>query len=259
MLFRSKQTVPGHVMITGASSGLGAALAQYYAERGCQLSLSGRNKSRLDRIAQSCRDKGAIVEATPLDVCDREECEDWVRKADDWKPLDLMIANAGISAGTGNGGETEEQTRQILETNCTGLINNVMPVLERMKSRDKGQIALMSSLAAFRGFPGAPAYCGSKAMVRVWGEALRGELAPRGLAVNVICPGYVQTPMTEVNDFPMPFLMSAEKAAKIMARGLARNRARIAFPLPTYFAAWLLGALPVGLTDSLLARLPRKA
>lgn len=259
MLFRDKHPVPGHVMITGASSGLGAALAEYYAERGSHLSLSGRSKARLDGVAQSCRNKGADVRATPLDICSREDCEDWVQKADDWKPLELMIANAGISAGTGNGGETEEQTHQILETNCRGLVNSVMPALERMKSRGKGQIALMSSLAAFRGFPGAPAYCGSKAMVRIWGEALRGELAPQGLAVNVICPGYVRTPMTDVNDFPMPFLMSAEKAAGIIARGLAGNRARIAFPFPTYFAAWMLGVLPVGLTDSLLARLPRKA
>lgn len=259
MLFRDKQPTPSHVMITGASSGLGAALAEHYARLGCQLSLTGRNKQRLDEIAKRCREKGAEVQADTLDVCSRQACEAWIRKVDDRTPLDLLIANAGISAGSGNGGETEEQTRRILDTNCTGLLNSVMPALDRMKSRGKGQIALMSSLAAFRGFPGAPAYCGSKAMVRVWGEALRGDLAPHGIAVNVVCPGYVRTPMTDVNDFPMPFLMSAEKAAAIIAHGLAKDRGRIAFPFPTYFAAWLLGLLPVGLTDSLLSRLPRKA
>jgi short-subunit dehydrogenase len=117
----------------------------------------------------------------------------------------------------------------------------------------------MSSLASFRGFPGAPAYCASKAMVRVWGESLRGHLAPSGVGVSVICPGYVESPMTAVNTFPMPFLMSAEKAARIIRRGLSRNRARIAFPFPTYLAAWLLGSLSPGLTDPLLRRLPEKS
>ncbi|MFC4351648.1 SDR family NAD(P)-dependent oxidoreductase [Fodinicurvata halophila] len=258
MLFRNKLPAPRHVMITGASSGLGAALAAYYATDTTCLSLSGRNEARLEQIAERCRGKGAEVHAAPLDVTSQTACAEWIRQADDRQPLDLLIANAGISAGTGEGGETPDQTRAILETNCNGLVNSVMPALEGMRQRGRGQIALMSSLAAFRGFPGAPAYCGSKAMVRVWGEALRGELAPQGIAVNVICPGYVRTPMTDVNDFPMPFLMSAEKAAGIIARGLAANRARIAFPFPTYFAAWLLGVLPAGLTDGLLARLPRK-
>lgn len=258
MLFRNKLPAPRHIMITGASSGLGTALAEYYATETTYLSLSGRNETRLEKVAERCRGKGAEVHASPLDITSQAACAEWIRQADDRQPLDLLIANAGISAGTGSGGETSKQARAIFETNCNGLVNSVMPALECMRQRGRGQIALMSSLASFRGFPGAPAYCGSKAMVRVWGEALRGELAPQGIAVNVICPGYVKTPMTEANDFPMPFLMSAEKAAGIIARGLAANRARIAFPFPTYFAAWLLGVLPAGLTDGLLARLPRK-
>ena len=117
----------------------------------------------------------------------------------------------------------------------------------------------MSSLASFRGFPGAPAYCASKAAVRVWGEGLRPALAAEGIDLSVICPGFVTTPMTEGNAFPMPFLMDAERAARIVQSGLAANRARIAFPLPMRLATWLLAALPPGVTDRAMRGLPAKA
>ena len=116
----------------------------------------------------------------------------------------------------------------------------------------------MSSLAGFRGFPGAPAYCASKAAVRVWGESLRGHLAREGIGVSVICPGFVKSPMTAVNQFPMPLLMDSDAAARRIQRGLARNRGRISFPWPLAAAAWLLGALPPAWTDPLLAKMPEK-
>jgi short-subunit dehydrogenase len=125
-------------------------------------------------------------------------------------------------------------------------------------ARRRGQIGIMGSLAGHRGFPGAPAYCGSKAAVKVWGEGLRGDLKPHDVGVSVILPGFVETPMTDVNDFKMPFLMSVEKAAGIIEAGLARNKARIAFPWPTAFVAWLLGTLPPAWTDPLLRAAPRK-
>ncbi|WP_366556276.1 SDR family NAD(P)-dependent oxidoreductase [Aquibaculum sediminis] len=255
---RQSYSNPRHVLITGATSGIGAALAQAYAEPNRRLSLTGRDTSRLEAIAQSCREAGAEVAATVLDVCDRENLAGWLAEMHHRQPLDLLIANAGISAGTGGDGETEEQVRRIFAVNGDGVVNSVMPAIDLMRQQGHGQIALMSSLAAVRGFPGAPAYCASKAMVRVWGEALRGVLAADGIGVSVICPGYIDTPMTRVNRFPMPLLMSSERAARICKRGLARNRARIAFPFPTYFAAWLLGTLSPGLTDPLLRRLPAK-
>src|SRR3546814_6092917 len=113
-----------------------------------------------------------------------------------------------------------------------------------MRAVRRGHLAIMSSLAAFRGFPGAPAYCASKAAVRVWGEAMRGVLAPDGVEVNVICPGFVRSRMTAANPFRMPFLMDADRAARIIRRGLERNRSRIAFPFPPPVSAWLAGALP---------------
>lgn len=250
---------PQRILITGASSGIGAALAATYATTGASLVLGGRNRDRLAAIEASCRAKGAEVETAAIDVVDAAAMRRWIEEADGRRPLDLVIANAGISAGTGTHGESEAQTRAIFAINIDGVVNTVRPALQRMEGRGHGQIALMSSLAAFRGFPGAPAYCASKAAIRVWGEALRGEYEAKGIAVTVICPGYVESPMTAVNDFPMPMLMSAERAARIVKRGLARNRARIAFPFPMYFGAWLLGVLSPALTDPLLRRLPKKA
>lgn len=250
---------PRHVLITGASSGLGAALARDYAEAGRRLALGGRDAERLAAVAEDCRNRGAEVLATALDVTDSAALHAWIAEAETHAPLDLVIANAGTSAGTGAAGfESAEQTRRILATNIDGLVETVMPAVERMRARRQGQLGLVSSVAGYRGFPGAPAYCASKAFVKVWGEALRGHLKREGIAVSTICPGYVATPMTAVNRFPMPFLMSPEKAARIIRRGLAANRARIAFPWPTAFGAWLAGALPPAWTDPLLSRLPAK-
>ncbi len=121
-----------------------------------------------------------------------------------------------------------------------------------------GTLCGIASVAGFRGLPGAPAYCASKAAVRVWGEALRADWAGRGVRINVICPGYVTTRMTAKNDFPMPFLMPAEKAARIMLDGLRRDKARIAFPWPLYAVVRLISAIPPGFLDPILRRLPRK-
>lgn len=254
----ARYTRPNSILITGGSSGLGAALARTYAAPGVCLALTGRNADRLATVAKDCTARGAEVQATAIDVLERERLADWIDARAKATPLDLLIANAGISAGTGGGGEDEAQTRRILAANVDGVVNTVMAALPSMRARQHGQIAIMSSLAAFRGFPGAPAYCASKAAVRVWGESLRGQLAGDGIAVTVICPGYVKTPMTAVNRFPMPLLMKSEKAARIIQRGLTRNKARIAFPWPMYALVRLLAALPPGLIDPLLRKLPEK-
>ncbi len=254
----TERGAPRAILITGASSGLGAALARLYAAPGVTLALTGRDAARLEASAAACRAAGAEVAAATLDVTDRAALADWIAGIDDAAPLDLVIANAGVSGGTEGGSEGDAQTRRIFAVNVEGVFNTVLPVVPRMRARGRGQIALMASLAAFRGFPGAPAYSASKAAVKTWGEALRGSLRGDGIAVSVICPGFVRTPMTDVNPYPMPFLMDAERAARIIRRGLAANRARIAFPWPTYAVAWLLGAMPPALTDRLLGRLPEK-
>ncbi len=249
---------PKSIVITGGSSGIGAALARGYAAPGVSLGLTGRDPARLAAVAEACRAAGAEVAAAVIDVRQREALAAWLAERDRARALDLVIANAGISAGTGSFGETAEQVREFLSVNVDGVVNTALAAAELMRPRRRGQIALMSSLAAFRGFPGAPAYCASKAAVRVWGEALRGMLHGEGLGVTVICPGYVKSRMTAVNDFPMPFLMEAERAAGIIRRGLAADKARIVFPRRLFAAVWLLGLLPPAWTDPLLRRLPEK-
>ena len=248
-----------HVAITGASSGIGAALAMAYAAPGIRLSLAGRDATRLSAIARACRDAGAETYVTVFDVSDRAAAALWINEADDILPIDLAIANAGISAGTGDGGETAEQAHVILKVNIDGISNVILPAVTRMRPRRRGQVAIMSSLAGFIGMPGAPAYCASKAAVRVWGEALRADLAADGLRVSVICPGFVRSPMTDVNRFPMPFLMDANRAARIIVAGLAHNKGRIAFPLPMYLTVRAIAALPAWLRDRVLRQAPRKS
>jgi short-subunit dehydrogenase len=250
---------PRHILITGASSGIGEALALAYAAPERRLAISGRDKGRLAAVADACRAKGAEVAAALLDVADQDGMAAWIAAEDAAAPLDLVIANAGISAGTGGrDGEGAAQARAIFAVNLDGVVNTVQPAIPLMAARRRGQIAIMSSLASFRGIPGAPAYCASKAAARIYGEALRAYLARKGVGVSVICPGFVRSRMTAGNRFPMPFLMDAGRAAEIVKRGLARNRARIAFPWRLYAIIRLLAALPPGVTDRVFARLPAK-
>jgi short-subunit dehydrogenase len=247
------------ILITGASSGLGEALALAYAAEGVHLFLSGRDSPRLSEVAVACRAKGAEVIIAIIDVTDRARMTEWVTEVDRTAPLDLVIANAGVSGGSGRlGEEPAEQIRRILSVNLDGLVNTVLPAIDVMRPRRHGQVVLMASLAGFRGLPSAPAYCASKAAVRVWGEGLRGALAKDGIGITVICPGFVKTRMTAANRFPMPFLMSAEKAGSLMRRGIDTNRARVAFPWPMAALAWLMASLPPSWIDRLLSRLPAK-
>lgn len=250
---------PSSILITGASSGIGAALARRYAKPGRTLFLGGRDEARLEAVAAACRDAGATAETEVQDVTDRDALATWIAACDETAPLDLAIANAGISAGTGaSDGESEAQAHKIFAVNLDGVFNTVFPAVERMRPRRRGQIAIMASLAAFRGFSGAPAYCASKAAVRVWGESLRPDLAGEGIGVSVICPGFVESRMTAVNDFKMPLLMSAEKAAGIIEKRLSRNQGRIAFPLRLYAGVLLLTALPSSWIDKRMGGLPKK-
>lgn len=246
------------ILITGASSGIGAALAEEFSGKGVRLVLGGRSTERLAAVSHACRARGAEVEATAVDVVDRAAVAEWIVAADRRQPIDLVIANAGVSGGTLTGNETEDQARHIFAVNIDGVLNTVFPILPAMQARRSGQVGIMSSLAGHRGFPGAPAYGASKAAVKVWGEALRGDLRPGGIGVSVIMPGFIRTPMTDVNDFPMPFLMPVGRAARIVRRGLEADRARIAFPWQTAFFAWLAGMLSPAIVDPLLARLPKK-
>ena len=249
---------PKHILITGASSGIGKALAEGYVAPGVSLALSGRDQSRLDKVALSCQQSGAEVSARVIDVADRDAMAQWIADTDTVRPLDLVIANAGISGGSGGTGEDEEQARDIFSVNMAGVLNTLWPAINLMRRRRQGQLAIISSLVGFRGLPGAPAYSASKAAVLAYGDGLRGMLHDDGIAVSVVCPGFVESRITDANDFPMPFLMTAEKAARIIQIGLARRKARIIFPKLMYLAIRLIAALPVALSDPILRRAPRK-
>jgi short-subunit dehydrogenase len=249
-----------HIVITGASSGIGEALAYEYAAPGVRLGLTGRNEERLRKVVGVCEGKGAVVDAVVLDVTNRDAMRRWLEEVDAVQPVDLVIANAGISAGTEGvfSGERAEQVRKVFDVNLNGVLNTIEPVLPRMVERGRGQIALMASLAGFRGFPGAPSYCASKAAVKAYGEGLRGDMADKGVKINVVCPGFVVSRMTDANDFKMPFLMKTDQAAGIIRRGLAKNRGRISFPSPMVFLIWVAVLLPDALLQRLVQGFPAK-
>ena len=241
------------IVITGASSGIGEALALDYAASGVALALTGRDAQRLESVAQSCRAKGATVIAAPIDVVDREAFAAWLIAFDDAHPVDLILANAGISIDKDNSSLDDFAViRKTLDVNVGGVLNTVEPLLSRLIARKNGQIAIVSSLASFIGLPYSASYNASKAAVRVWGESIRYVLKKDGIGVSVICPGFVTTRITANAPFPMPFLMTSAKASAIIRAGLARNKPRIAFPIGTKAAVWLGGVLPGGLTARLL-------
>jgi len=250
-----------HVLITGASSGLGRALAEACARPGAVLHLSGRDAARLDEAAAACAATGAEVSARVLDVRDAAAMAGWIGGAG---RLDLVIANAGVSAGTGGATEPADQARRIFEINVTGVLNTALPAIAAMAAQApgedgvRGRVAVISSLAAFLAAPGAPAYCATKAAVQRWAEALDASERKRGIRLHAICPGYVRTPMTAHNPFPMPLLMDAAEAARRTLAGIARGRTRIAYPWPTYAMARLAGALPPALIARIFARVPDK-
>ena len=249
---------PTNILITGASSGIGRALAIKYADEKRTLFLCGRNKERLEQVANLCRQKKSIVYTFLFDVRDEKATTEAVLSADQIAPIELLVANAGVSAGVLGMDETPVSSRAIFETNIFGVINTVLPVAEKMKSRKKGQIAIISSLSGYRGMASCPAYSASKACVKAWGEALWGTLKSYGIYVTTVCPGFIETPLTDKNHFKMPFLMKVEKAADIIVRRLEKHPPLMAFPWIMAFGAWVGGILPARLILPILGRLPKK-
>lgn len=249
--------LPKSVFITGASSGLGKALALDYAQKGITLHLCGRNKERLNDVAQMCRQKQAKVYTYIFDTTSEKNTEKAINQAYKNAPLDLVIANAGISGGVLGTDETVTSTRQIIQTNVFGTLNTVLPAIEEMKKRG-GQIALIASLAGYRGMGSCPAYSASKSCVKALGEALRGQNKYKKLHFTTICPGFIETPLTDKNQFYMPFLMKADKAARIIHKRLGKAPALIAFPWIMAFGAWFGSILPGWIARPIFASLPKK-
>lgn len=246
---------PATVLITGASGGLGRALALHYAQPGRTLVLHGRVAWRLRELADACAARGANVIPFAADLLAlddfRARLADLVRAT----PVDLAIVNAGVSSANRGEGETWADIEQVLDVNLRAAIATAEVLLPPMRARGSGQVAYVSSLAAWHGLALTPAYCASKAALKAYAEAQRAWLAPLGVAINIVLPGYVRTPMSAGLPGAKPFMLEPEDAARRIARGLARNRARIAFPQPLAAGAWLLAALPASWSQLIVRRL----
>jgi len=250
------------VLITGASSGIGAALALELAAQGVTLHLSGRDAGRLAATAEACRARGAEVRQAVLDVRDAAAMAAWVGGCG---ALDLVVANAGISAGAGEKvPETAGQTRAIFATNLDGMLNTVLPAIELVRGQPvgadgwRGRIVVVASIAAFVAGAAAPAYCGSKAAADTWTVATAVALRRHRVAITSVCPGYIRTAMTARNRFPMPGLMDADRAARIILHGVAAARIRVVFPWYMGAAARLGALVPPRLVGAVMQRLPAK-
>jgi short-subunit dehydrogenase len=246
MSFRNQVAI-----ITGASSGIGWSLAKTLAGEGCKLGLVARRKDKLDELAQEITKAGASAAIAAVDVGDRGQVQTAFREIRaQLGPIDLLIANAGVGMPTllnpMNIGDIEAMFR----INTMGVVYAMEAVLPEMLDRGRGHLAAVSSLAAYKGMPGESAYCASKAAVNVYLEGLRIHVRDRGIAVTVICPGFVRTPMTDVNEFHMPWLLEADQAARRIVRALHRRRKVYNFPWQTS----LLMKLTTWLPDWAIAR-----
>ncbi len=251
---------PESILITGASSGIGEAIALEYAKPGRYLALGGRDLGRLDIVANACRKKGASVSATAIDVKNQKAMDKWIKDVDALHMLDLIIANAGISGDSGKSSTclNELITRDIFATNAIGVLNTIFPVLQNMRKRKRGHIVFLSSAAGFRGLSSAPAYSSTKVMIKAYGEALHGILCKENIGVTVVCPGFVKSRLTDKNSFPMPFIINASIAAQKIRRGIEKNKLLVAFPWPIVILTFLINILPLKFLNKILSQTPNK-
>lgn len=236
-----------NIVITGASSGIGAALAAAYAEPGATLLLIARDADRLEAAANAARARGAAVQTARVDVTAEAEMAAALAAFDDAHPIDILIANAGIAKG--GMPEPAGQSRRLTEVNWYGMLNTVEPVIPRMLARGAGRIAVISSISAIRPSGSLPSYSATKAAVRAYGQAIRSWLRPKGVYVTVVAPGFISTPMADRHHGPKPFEMPAEKAAAIIKRGVAKRRGALTFPWQFSVLVFLGNRLPPFLSD----------
>lgn len=245
---------PLRVFITGASSGLGAALARHYGAQGARLGLAGRRLAGLEEIAAGL--DARLFQADVRDAAAMQAAADAF--LDTIGPPDIVIAAAGISVGTlTEAGEDAPVFRAVMDANVLGLVHTFQPFIGPMQAGG-GVLCGISSVAGMRGLPGGGAYSASKAAATAYLEALRLELKARRIAVVTVSPGYIDTPMTRVNPYPMPFRLSAPVAAAKVAHCIARRRPHTVIPWQMAWVARLLKWLPIPVYDALFEKAPRK-
>lgn len=249
--------MPESVFITGGSSGIGAALAQFYARRGARVGLVGRSEQKLKTVAATLAAESAIYVAQVTDLpAIQIAARDFMAR---FGVPDIVIANAGIGAGV----RTEDPRdfavfREIMDTNVLGLVATFQPFVAPMREAGHGTLVGISSMAGVRGLAGVGAYSASKAAATSYLESLRLELKRDNIAVVTIAPGYIATPMTEANPYPMPFLMPVELAAKKFAGAIDQQASFAIYPWQMALLAPFYRMLPNFIFDRIMARAPRK-
>ncbi len=246
-----------NVFITGASSGIGAALAREFAARGASLGLVARRQPALEELAARLP---GTHRTYAVDVTDRDAIVAAGRDFDDASGgADLVIANAGISVGVlTEHYEDLEAFRRVFETNVLAMAYTFHPFIAPMRHRRRGTLAGIASVAGIRGLPGSEAYCASKAAAISYLESLRVELRRSGVRVVTIAPGFVRTPLTARNPYPMPFLIEADEFARRALRAIDAGRSYAVIPWQMALVAKLLRALPNGVYDRVMAKRPHK-
>jgi len=280
------------VLITGGSSGIGEALAVACAQRGVRkIFLCGRDAARLATVVKKCEEaqrqkledwrieglddsnrpipnspilqsSNPHVEGRVLDVTDEVAVRAWIEECNAVAPLEVVFSNAGI----GTGSESEENVRRTFATNIGGGLNVVLPTIELFRRNPvapdgtprRRQIVITASIAGYAPLSTCPSYAATKAAMKSWALSLRGMLKGEGIWVNVICPGFIRSRITDRNTCPMPFFMEADRAAKIILDRVDRNIGLIAFPWPMRFGVWLLASLPWRLSEFISRLLPEK-
>jgi short-subunit dehydrogenase len=246
-----------NILITGANSGIGEALALRLAGTDVRLILLARNKQKLQQVDDACVQNQATVITHSIDVTELTKLQTLIETIDTKFPIDLIICNAGVTNSIGKNGEAEswDEITNVIDTNLYGVLASLNPLISRMQHRKRGQIAIISSLAAFYGMAVTPAYCASKAGIKGYGEALRGWLKYDGIKVNMVFPGFVKSPLSDQFKADKPFMLSAEKAADIIVKGIIKDKPSITFPFPLNFGVWFLSVIPARSADWIMGKL----
>ncbi|MDG2253271.1 MAG: SDR family oxidoreductase [Methylophilaceae bacterium] len=245
------------IIITGATSGIGLALVKQYDKQGAIIGILARRRDKLIELQKTLSCKSLIFS---VNVTDLEQCR-WA--AEEFMALygapDIVIANAGVSSGTLTENFSDLETiKKIIDTNLIGVMHTFYPFIQPFKKRGSGHFVGISSVAGIRGLPGAGAYSSSKAALTNYLESLRIELSNANIDVTTIAPGYIVTPMTDANNFSMPFLMPAENAARSIIKAIKNKRKYVIVPWQMNFIGRIMHLLPISIWDWIAKKAPRK-
>jgi short-subunit dehydrogenase len=240
-------------LITGASSGIGAALAKLLASRGTEVVIAARREQPLRELADAIQASGGVARIEVIDVCDPERTEARVRELDTELSLDLVVANAGVGGSKWGGKLTWADCKPLIDVNVSGALATLTGALPGMVARGRGHLVGVSSVAQYRGLPRSAAYCASKAFLSTFLESLRIDLHSTGVRVTDIRPGFVDTPMT-AHMPSKPFSVDVAAAAEAIATALRRNRKVLVFPVQMAAIGHLLEVVPSAIYDPIVRR-----